>query len=81
MTSILQTTKTENQVKESELYISCFISEHNLAFNSATHLVKVIRKICPDSKIATMINCGKTKAEAHIKNVIGKNERDKVINH
>lgn len=77
--SIAGNTKFENQLKSSELYLCAYGVEHNIPFNSMTHLTKLLPKFCPDSKIAENISCAKTKSEAIMKNVIGKVEKDQLI--
>lgn len=72
-------TKLENQIKSAELYLCAYGVEHNIPFNSMTHLTKILPKICPDSKIAENVSCAKTKYEAVMKNVIGQVEKNKLI--
>jgi hypothetical protein len=70
--SIKQFTKIESNLEKSaksaDFYISAFISEHNLPIHVADHLSKLIDT---DSEIAKNIKCGRTKATAVIKHIIG----------
>ncbi|XP_063236058.1 general transcription factor II-I repeat domain-containing protein 2A-like [Bacillus rossius redtenbacheri] len=62
----------EDKVKSAELLIAAFIAEHNITFNAASHLSKLIPKICSYSVIAIGITCSHTKCTALVKNVIGR---------
>lgn len=77
--TICNCTKFENQIKSAELYLCAYGVEHNIPFNSMTHLTKLLPKICPDSKIAEHVSCVKTKSEAIMKNVVGQVEKNKLI--
>lgn len=79
MHSVSNCTKFENQLKSSELYLCAYGVEHNIPFNSMTHLLKLLPKICQDSKIAENISCAKTKSEKIMKNVIGQVEKNQLI--
>lgn len=70
----------ENQVQAGELRIAAFIAEHNLPIVLADHVPQLIQSICPDSKIAKSISCGKTKCTGIIKNVLGNHKFNEVIN-
>ena len=39
-------------VKETELQLAAFISEHNLSFHIMDHFSDLLPKLCPDSNIA-----------------------------
>jgi hypothetical protein len=69
----------KKMVQESEIRISAFIAEHNLPFRASDHLPELITKICPDSKIAAQLNCGRTKCTNIIKNVTGEVEKDHLL--
>lgn len=68
----------EQQARDSQLYIAGFIAEHNLPMSLADHLVPLIGKVCPDSKIAKNITCARTKVTAVIKDVVGVEEKERV---
>lgn len=79
MQSVSNCTKFENQIKSAELYLCAYGVEHNIPFNSMTHLNKLLPKMCPDSKLDENVSCDKTKSEAIIKNVIRKVEKNNLI--
>jgi len=54
-------------IQEAELKLCMFISEHNLSFRILEHLPKLIQSVCPDSKIAKEIKCGRTKGTQILK--------------
>ena len=49
------------KVATAEIKLSGFFIEHHAPFAQADHLVKVLKEIFPDSKIAQNIKMGKTK--------------------
>ena len=55
--------KGSNAVKETELRLAAFISEHNLSFHVMDHLSDLLPKLCPDSKIAADVKCKRTKTK------------------
>ncbi|XP_050710711.1 zinc finger protein 862-like [Eriocheir sinensis] len=61
----------EKQVVASELKMCAFIAEHNLPVSVMDHLPGFIANVCPDSKIASAVKCGRTKASAILGNVMG----------
>lgn len=65
----------EQSVKESEIRLTSFILEYNIA----NHLPSLIRDVCPDSKIAKQITLGRNKCTSIVKNVIGKYELQKTV--
>ena len=54
--------RQEKQVKESEIRLAAYISEHNAPFTSMEHLVPLIQAVCPDSEIAKKLNIQSMKA-------------------
>ena len=70
--------RQEKQVKESEIRLAAYISEHNAPFTSMEHLVPLIQAVCPDSEIAKKLKCGRTKCAAVVKNILGAQKRDDV---
>ncbi|XP_072384804.1 zinc finger BED domain-containing protein 5-like [Diabrotica undecimpunctata] len=62
----------EQEIKEAEIRLAAFIAEHNLPFTAMEHLPNLIKKICPDSKIAEGLACSRTKTSAIVKNVLGR---------
>lgn len=61
-------------VKEAELKLTMFLNEHNLPFQLMDHLPDFIRSICPDSNIAKLIKCGRTKATAITRDCLAKEQ-------
>ncbi|XP_039969719.1 uncharacterized protein LOC120781553 [Bactrocera tryoni] len=59
--------------------MACFIAEHNLSFNIASHLNKLICAVCPDSKIAEQLSISRTKARAIIVIVTGQTAEKHII--
>ncbi|CAG5028480.1 unnamed protein product [Parnassius apollo] len=71
ITSASNSQDTQIIAKTGEIKMACFIAEHNLFFNIASHLNKLICAVCPDSKIAEQLSMSRTKARAIIVNVTG----------
>lgn len=63
-----------SSTKDYEIRLTLFVVEHNLPFAVADYLGKVCQNSFADSNIAININMGKTKANAIIKNVVGKKQ-------
>lgn len=70
---------TKIAAKAGEVKMACFIAEHNLSFNIASHLNKLICAVCPDSKIAEQLSISRTKARAIIVNVTGQTAEENII--
>lgn len=71
--------RKEVQVKQGELILVSFLNEHNLPHSAIDHLVPAVQAACPDSNIAKQFKCGRTKCTAVIKNVLGGEVRDDLI--
>lgn len=41
----------EGSVREAEIRMAGFLSEHNLSFNLMDHFSDLLSKLCPDSKV------------------------------
>ncbi|EFN83239.1 Zinc finger protein KIAA0543, partial [Harpegnathos saltator] len=67
------------KIKEAELEIAAFIIEHNIAFNSAEHLVKLIKSITFEPEVLKNIQCNRTKCTSITKNVIGQTAFEEII--
>ena len=52
---------------EAEVKFGFFLGEHYLAFSIADHCSKLFSSLFPDSPIAKMFKCGRTKATAILK--------------
>ncbi|KAG5899202.1 hypothetical protein JTB14_026955 [Gonioctena quinquepunctata] len=59
----------KDKVKEAETRISAYFVEHNISFNSADHLVQLIKSVAP---VADKITCYRTKCSAFANNGIGR---------
>ena len=55
-------------VKETELRLAEFFSEHNLSIIVMDHLSDLLPKLCSDSKIAVDVKCKQTKTKSLITN-------------
>lgn len=60
--------------------MSLFIAEHNLPYSIMNHLPKLIKNICPDSKIAHNLKCGDNKCKSVITNVLASVSHDNLMN-
>lgn len=78
-TSASNSQDTKIAAKAGEVKMACFIAEHNLSFNIASHLNKLICAVCPDSKIAEQLSISRTKARAIIVNVTGQTAEENII--
>lgn len=61
----------ETQIKNAELKLTGFLTEHNISFRCADHLTDVLKECFPDSKIANGIKLHRTKATNITKYVLG----------
>jgi hypothetical protein len=61
----------ENEsVKEAELRLAAFLSEHNLSFHIMDHFSDLLPKLFPDSKIAANFKCKRTKSKSIVTNAL-----------
>ncbi|CAH2100904.1 unnamed protein product [Euphydryas editha] len=81
LTSMLSSSSQnpKQAAKKGGIKMACFIAEHNLSLNVASHLTKLIRAVCPDSKVAEELSMSRTKARAIIVNVIGETAQKNLI--
>jgi len=68
------------KIKKAELLLCGVLSEHNLSFNVIDHITAVCKVAFDDSKIASGINLGRTKATSIVKNVIGISHSEEIAN-
>ena len=54
-------TPEAQKVTEAECLMTNFIVEHNLPISVADHMSDLIKRMCPDSKIAKQYQCKRTK--------------------
>ena len=60
ITSMFVDRATEGSVRDAEMRMAAFLSEHNLSFNLMDHFSDLISKMCPDSKIAGQFKSKRT---------------------
>ena len=53
----------EGSVRDAEMRMAGFISEHNLSFNIMDHFSNLLPKLCPDSKIAAHFKSKRMKSK------------------
>lgn len=70
--------KQEKCVKNAEFTLVMFCITHNLPFLLMDYLPALLVKCCPDSSIAKLLHCGRTKA-TQITDCIAKQASDKII--
>lgn len=68
-----------DKVKSGEIKMACFLAEHNLPFSLADDLKDLIQTVAQDSKLASELTFGRTKAHAIVVNVTGKVAENKLI--
>ena len=60
----------EGNVRDAEIRMAAFISEHNLSFNIMDHFSELLPKLCPDSKIAAQFKSKRTKTKCIVRNAL-----------
>ena len=60
----------EGSVRDAEMRMAGFISEHNLSFNIMDHFSDLLPKLCPDSKIANNFKSKRTKSKCIVRNAL-----------
>lgn len=56
-------------VARAEIKLACFLAEHNISFNTANHLVDLLKTIFPDSAIAREVKLKRTRCTEVVKTV------------
>lgn len=74
-----QRVSDDEQRKVAEIKLSAFMAEHKISHVVMDHLVDLLPKVFPDSKIASNINLKHTKLQAVINNVVGASERECLV--
>ncbi|RVE46071.1 hypothetical protein evm_009295 [Chilo suppressalis] len=69
-----------DKIKSGEIKMACFLAKNNLPFSLADDLKDLIQSVVPDSKLASELNFGRTKAHAIVTNVTGKVAEKQLIN-
>ena len=67
ITSMFVDRATEGSVRDAEMRMAAFLSEHNLSFNLMDHFSDLM---CPDSKIAGQFKSKRTKTRCIIRNAL-----------
>lgn len=68
-----------DKIKSGEIKMACFLAEHNLPFSLADDLKDLIQSVAQDSKLASELTFGRTKAHAIVTNVTGKVAENQLI--
>lgn len=64
--AIIESQPKKRMQQIAELKMLMFLTEHNLPLSILDHLPKFIQHLCPDSRIAKSIQCGRTKGTSII---------------
>ncbi|XP_072156624.1 uncharacterized protein [Bemisia tabaci] len=72
----IDTSSKERKIKEAEIRMCLFMGEHNISFNSADHLVSLIKAVAP---VANEMTCNRTKCTQILKNVIATDTVESLI--
>ena len=70
ITSMFVDHSMEGNVRDAEIRMAAFISEHNLSFNIMDHFSELLPKLCPDSKIAAQFKSKRTKTKCIVRNAL-----------
>ena len=70
MDSMLVDRSIERSIRDAEMRIAGFLSEHNLSFNVMDHFTDLLPKLCPDSKTATQFKSKHTKTKCIVRNAL-----------
>ena len=70
LTSMLVDHSMEASVRDAEMRMAGFISEHHLSFNVMDHFSDLLPKLCPDSKIAAHFESKCTKTKCIVRNAL-----------
>ena len=66
-------------LRDAEMRMASFISEHNLSFNVMDHFSDLLPKLCPDSEIAAHFKCKRTKAKSIVKNALSTHFHEELV--
>jgi hypothetical protein len=69
------------KIKKAELLLNRLLSEFNLSFNVIDYITAIYNVAFDDSKIASGINLGNTKATSIVNNFIGKSHSEEISHH
>lgn len=79
LTSSSPAFQDQKRAKENEIRIASFLIEHNISFNTADHLVFLIKHLHTDKNSMNMTSCGRTKATKIITNVTGSYGKETIL--
>lgn len=68
-----------NEIKQTEIKLSAFYAEHNIALNTLDHMVPLIKEICTKPEVVRDFSLSRRKCTKIIQNVISKRETEKNI--
>ncbi|GFN80995.1 proteinral transcription factor ii-i repeat domain-containing protein 2 [Plakobranchus ocellatus] len=68
-------TTEDEQIAKSELQIAAYFVEHNIPMATVDHFLPVLKKVCPDSKIAQKLSLKRTKLSYTIQDGIAFHEK------
>ena len=60
----------DGKVRDAEMRMASFISEHNFSFNIMDHFSDLLPKLCPDSEIATILNANVPKQKSIVNSAL-----------
>ncbi|KAK3923983.1 Zinc finger protein 862, partial [Frankliniella fusca] len=70
----------DDKVKKAEIGVAVFMAEHNVALYTSDHVVDMLKARITDSDIVKKMKLDHTKCTAIVKNVLGKTEKEKLVN-
>lgn len=68
-------------MKRAEIKLTAFFAEHNVAIQTADHLIELCKKMFHDSQIVKRMTLDKTKCTAILTNVIAKTVQEEIALH
>jgi hypothetical protein len=71
----------EDQATRAEVYFAKFVAEHNLPFLVADHFTRLVKVMFPDSKIAELYSCARTKATAIVTHALAAMREEVITVH
>ncbi|XP_071581188.1 zinc finger BED domain-containing protein 5-like [Temnothorax nylanderi] len=71
----------KDNVKRTEIKLSTFFAEHNIAFQLADHLSPLIKDTCKDPKVVQDFSLGRNKCASIVKNVTAKREIETIVKY
>ena len=77
--SLLVDRTMTRSVRDAELRLGAFLSEHDLSFNLMDHLSDLLPILCPDSQVAAHIKCKRTKMKCIVRNALASYFHKKLV--